>query len=305
MQLKVCITFFLFVFLKNNAIIEAMKVNILDIKIDKITFQEVLNKIEFFLESENSHYIVTVNPEMVISAQKDEKFKNILNKADISVPDGIGVLWASKFLSNKHCYTVTLLKLFISGLSLIFYPKYCRQILPERISGVDLIYKICQKFQNSDYSIFFLGAENGVAEKTAQKLKEKFPNLKIAKAESGIKKNSKLIENINQVKPDILFIALGAPKQEKWIAENLEKIPSVKLAIGVGGAFDFISGKIKRAPKFMRRLGLEWLWRFIFQPWRAKRIFTATVIFVWKVLKFKIKKERKVKNFSSLMQIIF
>lgn len=184
-----------------------MKVNILDIKIDKITFQEVLNKIEFFLESDNNHYIVTVNPEMIIAAQKDKKFKNILNKADISVPDGIGILWASKFLSivsspevkllkspkfnfrkykKLHCYTVTLLKLLISGLSLIFYPKYCRQILPERISGVDLIYKICQKFQNSDYSVFFLGAKNSVAKKTAQKLKEKFPNLKITGTDSPV-----------------------------------------------------------------------------------------------------------------------
>ena len=276
-----------------------MKVHILDIKINKITFQEVFDKIEFFLESDNNHYIVTVNPEIVIAAQKDEKIKNILNKADISVPDGIGILWASKFLSNKHCYTVTLLKLFISGLSLIFYPKYCRQILPERISGVGLIYKICQKFENSDYSIFFLGAENSVAEKTAQKLKEKFPNLKIAGVNSSaIAKNSfpkatlanvafkhdeNIIEKINQVKPDILFVALGAPKQEKWIAENLKKIPSVKLAIGVGGSFDFISEKIKRSPKFMRRVGLEWLWRLILQPWRAKRIFKATIVFVWKV----------------------
>ena len=261
-----------------------MKINILDIKIDKITFQEVLNKIEFFLESNDNHYIVTVNPEMIIAAQKDKEFKNILNKTDISVPDGIGILWASKFLSNKHCYTVTLLKLFISGLSLIFYPKYCRQVLPERISGVDLIYKICQKFQNSDYSIFFLGAENNVAEKTAQKLKEKFPNLKtVASSKYQVAR-----EKINQVKPNILFVALGAPKQEKWIGENLEKLSSVKLAIGVGGSFDFISGKTKRAPKFMRRLGLEWLWRFILQPWRAKRIFTATVVFIWKVFLFSL-----------------
>ena len=278
-----------------------MKVNILDIKIDKITFQEVLNKIENFLKSDSRYHIITVNPEMIITAQKDQGFKNILNKANINVPDGIGILWASKFLSNKHCYTVTLLKLFISGLSLIFYPKYCQQILPERISGIDLIYKICQKFENSNYSIFFLGADNGVAKKTAQKLKEKFINLKIAGVNSSaVIRNSfpkatfrnvafkrdddeNIIQKINQAKPDILFVAFGAPKQEKWIAENLEKFSSVKLAIGVGGSFDFISGKTKRAPNFMRRIGLEWLWRFILQPWRAKRIFTATFIFVWKV----------------------
>ena len=272
-----------------------MKINILGIKINQITFQEVFDKIDFFLESNNGHYITTVNPEMIVTAQKDENFKDILNKADISVPDGIGILWASKFLSSKDCYTVTLLKLFISGLSLIFYPKYCRQILPERISGADLIYKICQKFQNSNYSIFFLGAENNVAKKTAQKLKEKFPNLKIAGTNSSViakRDDDKIIQEINQAKPNILFIAFGAPKQEKWIAENLEKIPSVKLAIGVGGTFDFISGKTKRSPKFIQKIGLEWLWRFILQPWRAKRIFMATAVFVWKVLKFKIKKER-------------
>ena len=279
------------------------KINILEVKIDQITTKEVLDKIENFLESDSGHYIATVNPEMIIAAQKDKKFQEIINNADIAIADGIGLLWASKFLqltvNNKQLTIIKrIYQLIYSSLSLIFYPKYCREILPEQISGVDLIYKICQKFQNSNYSIFLLGARQGVVNRAGDRLKKIYPNLKIAGVDSSIiirnslkatlaniafKHNDNIIKKINKTKPDILFVAFGTPKQEKWIAENLEKIPSVKLAIGVGGSFDFISGRVKRAPKIVRRIGLEWLWRFLLQPWRAKRIFTATIVFGWKV----------------------
>jgi N-acetylglucosaminyldiphosphoundecaprenol N-acetyl-beta-D-mannosaminyltransferase len=238
-----------------------MKVNILGVLIGNFKKSEVLRTVEQFLSDGRQHYIVTANPEMIVAAQKDEKFLEILNKADLSVPDGFGLILAARYL---------------------------RRPLPERITGVDLMLDICQIAEQKNYSVFLLAAEEGLAkpEKTAEALIKKFPRLKasggtLAKQESV----EKSIQKINLEKPDILFAALGAGLQEKFIAENLNKILSVKIAMGVGGAFDFIAGKIKRAPKWLRKIGLEWLWRLFMQPWRFKRIFTATIKFSWKIIK--------------------
>ncbi len=269
------------------------KIDILDVRVDKITSTEVLKKIGEFLKSNDQHYFVTVNLEMFVRSQEDKEFLRILNNSDINITDGMGFSWAAKF---------------ISGVSL------------ERIAGVDLIYKICEADFIKDKKIYLMGAGEGIAKKAANILEKKYSDLNIVGAEEGIyfkipnskfqipnksqnpkskkdttsdnefyKLNRNLIEKINNTKPDLLFVAFGSPKQEKWIAENLKKMPSVKLAIGIGGAFDFIAGEVRRAPKFMQKLGLEWLWRLILQPWRIKRIYKATAGFGWMVFKSKIK----------------
>ncbi len=242
-----------------------MKVNILGIKIDNLGKTEVLKKIDDFLSDGRQHHLVTANPEMVVAAGKDEKFLEILNKADLTVPDGFGLILAARYL---------------------------RQPLQERITGVDLMLDICQIAEQKNCSVYLLGGEEGISKRAAEKIVKKFPRLRVAGAESGGKMEisdfrfqiSDLIKKINNAEPNILFVALGAGKQEKFIAENLDKMSSVKIAMGVGGAFDFISGKIKRAPKWMRKIGLEWLWRLFIEPWRLKRILTATIKFSWLVI---------------------
>lgn len=240
-----------------------MKINILGTLIDNIKKEELLLKINSFLEDGKQHFLVTPNPEIVLSAQKDEEFRAILNGADIAIPDGFGLILASYYLKTP---------------------------LGDRITGVDLMLEICKIAEGDGKSIFLFGGEEGIVEKTAKVLKEKFPNLKISGALSGgeIREDNlvdnSLLEKINQVNPDIIFVALGGGKQEKWIDANLENLPSVKLAMGIGGAFDFISGKIKRAPRIMRKLGLEWLFRLFMEPRRIKRIFNATVLFSYKVI---------------------
>ncbi len=223
--------------------------NILGVKIDNLDIEEVLKRVNGFLESQKQHYIVTPNPEFLIKAQEDQKFKEILNQADISIPDGVGLIFASWFLN---------------------------QPIKKRIQGIDLMEKICEQSAQKNWPVFLMGGQQGVAEKAIKNLKERYPGLRI---KSGYE----------QVwgQPEILFVALGAPKQEKWINDNLSGLPSVKLAVGVGGAFDFISGRVKRAPKLMRQGGLEWLWRFGRQPWRAKRIYNAVIKFPWLVMKSK------------------
>ena len=252
---------------------------ILGVKIDNLSLNEVLDKVEGFLESNKSHYIVTPNPEFLVKAQKDEEFKNILNQADLSIPDGVGLVFASLLLGER---------------------------IKERIAGVDLMEAICKRAAKKNWPIFLFGAGEGVAEKTGDNLKGRYNGLQVKVIQSfqnesshsdfferfTLKGSDASQKNLNcslpHKLPSILFVALGAPKQEKWINENLKKMPSIKLAIGVGGAFDFISGNIKRAPKFIRDLGLEWLWRLMIQPWRIKRIFNAVVVFPLLVLKSKL-----------------
>ncbi|MFH1597722.1 MAG: WecB/TagA/CpsF family glycosyltransferase [Patescibacteria group bacterium] len=246
-----------------------MKVEILGVKIDKITNEEVLEKIQGYLDSDKSHFIVTPNPEFLVAAHHDKDFKGILNQADLAVPDGFGLKLAARYLGNP---------------------------LKQRITGTDLTYQLAEICQKKHKSIYLLGALPGVAEQAAQKILELYPDIKIAGFESGYRTRFHfklpdfiLLAKINRVKPDVLLVAFGASKQEKWINNHLANMPSLKIAMGVGGAFDFISGNVKRSPKLMRSLGLEWFWRLIVQPWRLDRIRTAT----WRFSRLVIKSKKR------------
>lgn len=249
-----------------------MSIKILGIKINKITNAEILSRIGDFLNSSKSHYIVTANPEIAIIAQKDPEFRNIVNKADLVVPDGIGLVFASKIISPGES-------------------------LDERSQGIDLIYRIAKNFDNParKLRIFFLGARGEGAKLAAQKIQRNFPNIEIAGffgGDADEEGDRIAVSIINKAEPNIVFVAYGAPRQEKWIARNLKKMPTVRLAIGVGGAFDMINGKISRAPIWMRNAGLEWLWRFLKEPSRIGRIYNATIKFGWFILTNTLKKDR-------------
>jgi len=279
-----------------------MKIDILGVQIDSLSQNQTLKKVELFLNSQKKHYLITANPEMVLEAWQNTDYLKIINQADLVTADGIGLLWAAKFLALKSSNIFhSLIQMFVSGISLIVYPDYCREILPERICGVDLMEKISEQASQKNWKIYLLGGKEGIAKTAANALKKNYLDINIVGAEEGTQfefpnklqiTNNKLqniINDINQKQPDILFVAFGAPKQEYWIAEFLPKMPSVKLAMGVGGAFDFISGKVRRAPEIYRELGLEWLFRLFCEPWRAIRIFNATIKFIFNVVRFKHK----------------
>lgn len=268
------------------------KVKVLDIQFDVCTLSEALNRILDLLKNrrdEGAKQIVTPNPEMLLEAQKNPEFKNILNKAWMSIPDGIGILWASSFQTNLRGRgkAMRLLKAFFSLLALIFYPKSARKIFPQRVSGVDLMSAICSESRENGLGIFLLGAAPGVAEKTKHILEKKFPGIKITGTFAGSPSptDETHIKNLIQTsKPDILFVAFGAPAQEIWIHKHLPELKSVKIAMGVGGAFDFLAGIKRRAPKLMRILGLEWFFRLIQEPSRIKRIWNAVIKFPCKII---------------------
>lgn len=267
-------------------------INILGVNFDVVSSDDTLLKIDGWLSTTHSFFgfrkqylIVTPNPEILLEAQKNEEFANILNNADLSIPDGIGVLWASKFnkiTEEKDSKWKRLGKWFMSLGMATVSKSYIKTELPERVTGVDLMERICHLAAEKKHSIFLLGALEGVAEIAAEKLIKKYPNLEIVGTYAGNPKEEdekEIVDMINIAKPEIIFVAYGAPKQELWLDRNLKKLTTIKIGMGVGGAFDFISGKATRAPEKLRKYGLEWAYRLYKNPSRIKRIWNATVRF--------------------------
>ena len=237
-----------------------LKKNIFGVDITDAFEKEILEYIISTIKEDRKISIVTPNPEIVMYARKHPTFREIINRAEISLPDGIGLIWAGKILGKG---------------------------LREKISGTDFILTLCKKASEESLSIALLGARQNVALKASNRLKELFPNLNVVFVSSSDPTIDSVKELKGQSKPiDILFVAYGFPKQEEWIDRHLSKDP-VRVAMAVGGAFDYISGEVIRAPKVIRVLGFEWLFRVFRQPWRAKRQL-ALVEFVCLVLKEKV-----------------
>lgn len=229
------------------------RISILSTPVDVVTRKEALERCRGFLHSRDPHHIVTVNPEFIVEAQKNRAFRDVLQKSDLALADGTGVVLAARLLG----YAV-----------------------PERITGVDFLADLCGLAEHERAGVFFLGGRHGVGERTARAMLRRFPKLHISGWSESLWRASELI---NATKPAILFVALGASRQELWIAEHIKKLPSVRIAMGVGGAFDYIGGHARRAPRTARNFGLEWLWRLLREPYRAGRIAKATVVFPWLV----------------------
>lgn len=223
------------------------KIDVLGIKFDNVNMAEAVDKCKEFLAGEKGNLIVTPNPEIVMKAKDDEEFKNIINNADLVIPDGIGIIKAGKILETP---------------------------LKERVAGFDLICNLIDLGKDGSISFYFWGSKPGIAELAKQKLEEKHPNIKILGADDGYfddTKKAEIIEKIRAAKPDILLVGTGAPRQEKLINELInEKI--FKIGIGCGGSIDVLSGTVKRAPKIFIKLHCEFLWRLIKQPTRFKRM---------------------------------
>lgn len=230
-----------------------MKIKDLIYRIDDVSFYGAVDfVVKNAKKSEEKNFVITINTEIVMYAKRDPDYEKVLRFADLLVNDSVGVKWARGMFGKSS---------------------------KERIHGVDLFEAVVEKAAEEKISIGLLGAGEGIAEKTAQVLKQKYPGLKIAFSFMERSKG-------NDLNCDILFVAFGSPKQEKWIYENFRSLDA-NVAIGVGGSFDFISGEVRRAPEWIQRIGLEWLFRLIIQPWRIKRQ-VSLVRFVLLVIKERI-----------------
>jgi N-acetylglucosaminyldiphosphoundecaprenol N-acetyl-beta-D-mannosaminyltransferase len=205
-----------------------------------------LERIERLLDEGGHHLVATVNPEFVMSAQKDREFARVLESAALCLPDGIGVVWAAR---RQGC-----------GIS-------------EPVPGVDLIPPMAAMCARRALPLFLLGAEAGVAAGLASRLRDEHPGLQVASHPGSADPSSdaETLKLIRAHKTQVLLVAFGAPKQELWI-DRLKEELNVSVAIGVGGAFDYLTGRVPRAPVWMRKAGLEWLHRLVRQPWRARRM---------------------------------
>jgi N-acetylglucosaminyldiphosphoundecaprenol N-acetyl-beta-D-mannosaminyltransferase len=226
--------------------------------VDAVTFDEVLGRIETFIADGYPHQVVTVNPEFVMTAQSNADFQNIINTSALALPDGVGVSWASRRLGRP---------------------------LPERIPGVDLVERLAALSADRGYRLYFLGAMPGVADKAIEMLRVRYPGMVVAGTHAGSphpEDEADIVTRVRAARPHVLFVAYGAPAQDRWITRNLDRL-EVPVCIGVGGSFDYIAGVHPRAPRWLRRLGLEWLHRLITQPRRWRRML-ALPRFAWRVL---------------------
>jgi N-acetylglucosaminyldiphosphoundecaprenol N-acetyl-beta-D-mannosaminyltransferase len=239
--------------------------DILGIKLTDLTPQDIIKRLDFFLLETKNHFITTPNPEIILTAGRDEEYFFILNSADLSVADGFGLVLAGRISGQKI----------------------------SRLTGADITRILLQKANDQNLKVLVINLTGGLSTKDdiSKALKQKWIKLNFKVIDTTKKERLSIEENqqIADFAPEIIFVGLGAPFQEKLIYHELVNWPSSKIAIGIGGSFDFITGKIKRAPKFIRLIGLEWLWRVMLQPQnrlkRLKRIWQATIVFMSKIIK--------------------
>lgn len=241
------------------------RIKFLNIEVDNLTMKESLDSIDSLIKKRQPSYVVTPNVDHIVKLEKDLEFREVYKNADLILTDGMPLIWISKMLKNP---------------------------IKEKVSGSDLFPKVCELAAEKSYSIFLLGAAEGVAEKAAKNLSNKYNKLNICGTYSpsyGFENNeeevSKIISIINNAKPDILAVGLGAPKQEKFLYKYKNQL-NVPISLAIGASIDFEAGNVKRAPRFMQKSGFEWFYRLCKEP---KRMFKRYIIDDIKIFKIVIK----------------
>lgn len=249
------------------------RVKVLGVGVSVVSLSAALSYVEKRLGDGEKFFVTTPNPEILLMAHADDAYAKILNSSDLALPDGVGLVLAS---GGK---------------------------ISRRVSGVDMLEELIKRAKNEGYKLYFLGGESGVAEKMVKVACGKY-GLKSSQVcgnsgilvnnegkvdrKKGIDSGCHVIGDINKFRPDMLFVAFGAPKQERWVARNISKL-NIGGVMVVGGSFDFLVGKVRRASRVVRMIGFEWLWRLLIQPRRVGRIFRAVVVFPLVVLKDKLR----------------
>ena len=228
--------------------------------------------------------VVTPNPEIILEALSNEHFASVLRASSLAIPDGVGLAYAITALTDKR--------------------------LQNRHTGIDTLLLLAKLCKEEDKKMLLLGGVDLTAQKAAKKLKQDYPGLrveglqpgKVRSSDTGIQVKADVLTQIEQSKPDVLVVALGHEKQERFMAQYQKRFPTVKISIGVGGALDTIIGKNKRAPSTWRHLGLEWVWRLWAEPVRYKRIFNAVIVFPIRVIKETLYQDRFMTAFLRVMK---
>jgi len=230
-----------------------LKTEILGVRFDDLTQQEAAQRGRQLLEEDKFHYVVTPNPEFLLAAEKDPEFRRVLNAADLVLPDGIGVVYSAKILGTP---------------------------LKERVPGIEFAEAMLSALNDMGGRLYLLGAKPGVAEEAGRRICARYPALVLCGTHDGYFKDEQaILPEIAAAKPDLLFVCLGAPKQEKWMA-RWGQHTGAKLAIGLGGCLDVFAGNVQRAPERWQKLGLEWAYRLKKEPKRIGRMAKLPLVLV-------------------------
>lgn len=236
----------------------AQTIEILGVKVNTVTMESTLEAIDGFIRDRRPHMLVTADASGIVMAQSDPRLKEIINTADLVTPDSTGVLWAARRSGTP---------------------------LPAKVSGVDIVQRVCERGSKAGHRVYLLGSAPGVTDTAAERLKDRYPGLQVAGTHHGYFKRDEtptIVQTIREARADVLFVAMGIPVQEKWIADNMATL-QVPVSMGVGGTFDVISGRVNRAPVWMQRHGLEWIHRLASNPRKIGKCMTLP-IFVLMVL---------------------
>jgi len=226
--------------------VASRSVSILGVRVDDVTYDEVLDHIQRYIDVGDLLQIATVNVEFIMEARRNVAFRQVLAQASLCVPDSVGVVWAARRQGRA---------------------------LRQRVAGVDLVDRIAARGAERDWRVFFLGAAPGVAEQAAAALTRRYPGLRVAGCYAGSprpEEEDEIVDWVRAANPDVLFVAYGAPRQDLWIARNQARI-GVPVALGIGGSLDYVAGVVRRAPRWMQQAGLEWFYRLIREPSRLRR----------------------------------
>lgn len=222
-----------------------MKETYLGVNVSPLTYEGIIAELRKRMEGKEQSTIIAVNPEKVMTAQRDPQVKELINNSTFQIADGVGILLASKLKKGT---------------------------INSRVTGVDMMERLLKFSEEESHPVYFYGAKEEVVTKAISNIKAKYPTINVAGYTNGYEKDeSALVERIRESGAEILFVALGSPKQELWIKRNMDKLSNVLVFQGVGGSFDVFSGTVKRAPALFRKLGIEWLYRLISDPKRIKR----------------------------------
>jgi len=268
-------------------------VDVLGVRFHNLSRLEAANAIASLAQTGHQAYVVKPYSEFMPPAARDSEIRGLLNRAELCLPDGIGILWAAHYLSLRGGGLRALWQLPLSLASIALNPSSIKRPLAENMAGIDLTWRMLTALQEAGATVFLLGGSEAELRGARERIKARFPILRVVGAHRGYfdttgSDNDAVIAEINAAAPQALLVALGFPLQERWIAANLPSL-KVNVAIAEGGSFSFISGVTRRAPLWMRRAGLEWLFRLLRQPWRLRRQL-ALPAFVWLVLKDRLQR---------------
>jgi N-acetylglucosaminyldiphosphoundecaprenol N-acetyl-beta-D-mannosaminyltransferase len=242
---------------------------IFGVRVDELASQERLREVcERFLAGDRTYRVFTPNPEILLLAREDRSYASVLNTADLALPDGTGLALIESLLARRRV---------------------------RRWPGVEIGATLLELGAEHGATVAFVGGTGDIAERAAVRCRARLPGLRVEVVGAGVDVDEdggsrpaeydlELVERLRAIVPAIILVGLGAPKQERWIARHADEVPSARIMLGVGGAFDMWAGRLRRAPRLMHRLGLEWIWRLALEPHRLPRIARATIVFPFRAL---------------------